>query len=67
MVFLASQDSNYDNEIQYTPFGKISINFIEKNTGPPECRTMGPQNASGPFKPYKLTQNKTDLNLTDDG
>ena len=22
---------------------------------------MGPQNADGPFKPYKLTENKTDL------
>ena len=25
-------------------------------------KSHGPQNADGPFKPYKLTQKKTDLN-----
>ena len=46
------------NEIKFTPFGKISINFIKN-------KNIGPQNADGPFitfKPYKLTQNKADLN-----
>ncbi len=40
----------------------ISINFDKKKFGPPECRSMDPQNAGHQFSSLNHTQNKTDQN-----
>ena len=51
------------NEIKFTPFGKISINFIKnKNIGPQNEGPWAPRMQMVLLIPTELTQNKTDLN-----